>query len=265
MSARTFRLAKLLLGFGVVVALVGAVVLAAVGAATVQVFDVLMVRPMETLPAALGRMGIVALGATVYGLGIAAAAGGFAAVLWRQAVPPVTRLLVILAGLASVVASAVVLVGQWSVVSVFHVVATSDRTMTGAEMSAMTAGSAVWVQVGYSVLILVPMLLAAASLATGSAPSNAERDRADMAPAVVAALVIALAAGFALLHVLGWWQAAAIRDAILSRQPARASEFSRLFSGILNKGLLAALLLMLQGGLWIVMGIFAWRRPGPRT
>lgn len=264
MAARPFRLEKLVLGVGIVVALLGAVVLAAVGAATVQVFDVLMVRPGETLPAALGRMGAVALGAAVYGLGIAAAAGGFAALLRRQAVPPLTRFLVIFSGLASIVACVAAVVGHWSVASALHVLATSDRQMTSAEVSAMTAGSGPWVQLGYGVLILVPVLLAAASLAVRSSASREEPDRGDMAPAVVAALAIILAAGFVLLHALSWRQAAAIRDVFRGQQLIKASEFARLLSGILNKGLLASLLLMLQGGLWIVMGIFAWRRPGPQ-
>jgi hypothetical protein len=249
---------KVWLGCGNVAALLAAVALAGVTPPTVKVFDILLVRPGGSLPEAFGRMGPLAAVAALWAAGMAAAAAGFAGLARRRPLPLASRLLVVAAGVAAMVASGIVVVGHWRVLDFFHIT-TAEEFVSIESLSTLATSQAVVIQIGYGVLVLVPVLLAAASLvAGGAAPPSGERN-GDLAPVVLALFIFLLGAAFTLLHLLSWQQAVAVEHLFASPQPIHTGELARLVGGIFNKGLLAGIVLFFQGAVWGLMALLpAW-------
>ncbi|MCY2989957.1 MAG: hypothetical protein NTY19_19105 [Planctomycetota bacterium] len=259
MQRPSWQWEKSCLSCGNATALLAAAALAATPPPAAKVLEMLLVRVGSDLPEASARMGaFTAAAATLWAAGTAAVAFGFAALLRAGLLPVLSRRLVLAAGVVGIVAVGIVavgivVVGQWHAQDSFAIYSAKPSASV-ASTSASTGSPALLIQIGYGVLGLVPVLLAAASLTLGSAVTPTAQRRGDLAPLVLAVVVLVLGVAFALLHLLSWHQATALAEQVAGPQPVSARTVVGVLSGLFHKSVLAGIALLFQGVAWVLMG-----------
>lgn len=254
MQRPSWQWEKSCLSCGNATALLAAAALAATPPPATKVLEMTLVRVGSDFAEAAARMGAFSVAAaTLWAAGTAAVAFGLAALLRAGPLPALSRRLVLVAGVAGIVAAGIVVVGQWYAQGSFAIDSAKPSAPVGSP-SASTGSPALLIQIGYGVLGLVPVLLAAASRTMGSAATPTAQRRGDWAPLVLAVFVLVLGVAFALLHVLNWQQATALAEQVAGPQPVSARTVVGVLSSIFNKGLLAGIALLFQGVAWVLMG-----------
>jgi hypothetical protein len=253
---------RLLLVVGPVFSIAGAVGLILFGKAIVGVLDGVLtyrvVNPPEPFPASLGELGWAALSGIALALGLVISCVGTAMRDSQTAISPAGKILQVVAGILLFIGTVPVLWGVLGAKRGFFIIATSAMTPKPEDLREMVVAAAPMLTVGCAILLIGSVvLLVAGQLGTRAKPPQTIGTNSVFgALAASGSVLLGVASSFLFL---GIWGHGSALEAILgvTEVTPKPSELAQHLSGILNKSLLAFILVGCMGVLQVVATIFA--------